>query len=208
MSDGFRYGLVYLLLNYLPKSLIHILPGKTPGNLRRNIQSINLFPPYWEFYYFNGMMKRNFIKTGAIFTLASLLFSSCLKSSVEDPIIIIDPPTWGNSTVWQEIQKKSSTTDWKTIANGNRLSVWWEYANTTRTTIIGAYNYDPSNLGISIDTAGYIQLKDNLLYYVNFTNNGIRDTTTVEYSNYGDTALVIRDTSVEPATEIRYKKIK
>lgn len=154
------------------------------------------------------MIKQNLIKTGVIMMLASLPFSSCLKSSVEDPIIIIDPPTWGNSTVWQEIEKKSNTTDWETISNGNRLSVWWEYADTTRTGITGAYHYDPSNLGISIDTAGYIQLKDNLLYYVNFTNNGILDTTTVEYANYGDTALVIRDTSVEPATEIRYKKIQ
>lgn len=153
-------------------------------------------------------MKQNFIKTGAIFTLTSLLFSSCLKSNVEEPIIIIDPPTWGNSTVWQETEKKSSTADWEIISNGNRLSVWWEYADSTRTGIIGAYHYDPSNLGISIDTAGYIQLKDDLLYYVNFTNDGARDTTTVEYSNYGDTALVIRNTSVQPVTEIRYRKIK
>lgn len=125
--------------------------------------------------------------------------------------IFMNTRVWPHVMVWEETERKRGTGEWKTVSSSNHLTIWWDYADTsrTKTRIYGAYMYDPVNLGIGIDTVGYIHLRDRLLLYINFTDDGSPDTTArVEYVNQGDTMLVIRNTSAEPVTEIRYRKIK
>jgi len=153
-------------------------------------------------------MKQNFLKTGALFSLIILTFSSCFKNDLEEPVIP-DPPSWSHSAIWVETERKRGTADWETLPSSNRLSLWWNYTDSSKKNMVGAYKYKPTNLGISIDTAGYMQVKNALLSLIAIKAGGIKDTTaTVEYLNYGDTALVIRNTAVVSITEIRYRKIK
>lgn len=154
-------------------------------------------------------MKLNFLKGSAFISLIALIFSSCLKDDLQEPIVITDPPMWySNSAVWEETERKSGAADWETVPSGNRLNLWWD-ADTIKASIVGAYKYNPTNFGIGIDSAGYIQIKDDLLSFITVRDGGYQDTTaTVEYLNYGDTSLVIRNTSVTPYTEIRYRKVK
>jgi len=154
-------------------------------------------------------MKRNFLKTGAFFSLIVLTFSSCFKDDLQEPIGP-DPSMWySNSAVWEETERKSGTADWETLLNGNHLNLLWDYRDASKTIIVGAYKYKPTNFGTGIDSVGYIQIKDGLLSFITVKDGGHLDTTaTVEYLNYGDTLLVIRDIAVVPVIEIRYKKIK
>ena len=153
-------------------------------------------------------MKQNFFKTGALFLLIVLTFSSCFKDDLQETVIP-DPPSWSHSATWVETERKRGTADWETLPSSNRLSLWWNYTDSSKKIMVGAYKYKPTNLGISIDTAGYMQVKNVLLSFISIKTGGIKDTTaTVEYLNYGDTSLVIRNKSVVPITEIRYRKIK
>lgn len=155
-------------------------------------------------------MKLNFLKGSAFISLIALIFSSCLKDDLQEPIVITDPPMWySNSAAWEETERKSGTADWEMLPGGNHLNLWWDYRDASKTIMVGAYKYKPTNFGIGIDTVGYIQIKDDLLSFIAIKAGGIKDTTaTVEYLIYGDTLLVLRNTSSVPVTEIRYKKIK
>ncbi|GAA4313203.1 hypothetical protein [Compostibacter hankyongensis] len=137
--------------------------------------------------------------------LTAALLSSCLKETAPDPIII-DPLTWTHSTAWVETEIKTGTAGWETVTNSNELTLWWDYADSSQTNINGAYHYYPENLGINIDTMGYMQTKDSSLLYINFASDGQKDSAQVQYLIDDDSSLVICNTSADPAIAIRFRK--
>ncbi|WP_205514314.1 hypothetical protein [Longitalea arenae] len=159
-------------------------------------------------------MKLRITQTVALFSMVLIFLSSCGKDGLQEPPIV-DPPTFSHIEVWEEAEMKSGSGNWEIIPDGNRLTVWWEFMEDLGTSIqnTGAYRYDPANLGISVDTAGNVQIKNNLLSFIFYKKDSIsqaiyRDTTNVQYFIVGDTSLVIRNASTQPAVEIKFRKVK
>jgi len=135
-----------------------------------------------------------------------LLLSSCLKDKDHHAKPIIDWPTYGYVANWNETAIKKGTADWETISDGNSLSLYLNYLDDSKKILAGQYKYDPTNLGLAIDTTGGVSLKDNSMIFVTIANDKFDTTAIASYKLVGDTLLILKDTAITPSIEIKYEK--
>jgi hypothetical protein len=147
------------------------------------------------------MMMR--IRSFLPLTLLILSFASCSKEDNDSNRIIIDPPTYAYLTIWKEIESRTETTNWVTLSNGNTLTIFSNSTDYSIKPAVGQYIYKAVNSQINIDSIGFVQQTDSLFHFISIH---YRDTTTLKYKIYGDSLLVINNSAVAPATEIKYRK--
>jgi len=156
-------------------------------------------------------MKKTFIKTTVAFYFSALLFSSCLKNEIEEPTLIIDPIETLVG-VWQETEKKIGDGEPELIKEGNQLRLW-SFAGNADANHDGKinqaqhYEYNPENLGISVDKAGAISFENGLISFINLRNGVSMDTVAIVKYDHDEETLTIWDTTVTPDVAIKLVKI-
>lgn len=140
--------------------------------------------------------------------LVVVCFTACIKS-VDEPILIIDPPVWSYSAVWIETSKGTEDATGFLIENGSELKMWWNQLQHNNTAYIGGtFQYNSRYFHAITDTAGYYSMSDSLLILYKFPDevSGKQDTTAVLKYFVRGTQLIIKDTTVTPAVEYMYQK--
>lgn len=151
-------------------------------------------------------------KVALLIVSVLFLFSCELDDRGNDGEIIVDPPTYGSVSVWNEIEVKYGTENADKIARGTELSL---FSNDSVIPKIGEYRYKKSNYFTDIDSVGYFIQKENLLYFISkqdsLASESLRaledmsgQAKTVKYE-INDDILVIQDTLKNPSLEIKFE---
>ena len=149
------------------------------------------------------------MKNYLLIFLSLFLFSSCLDSEENDHKPIIDPEMFGYLITWEEAEYKTSESmGWNSIDNRQELYFYTDH--------IDKENGLPNNGRIRYNSAININLKDNSaflrdsdffeFYYEAATQ--YTDTINLAYELLNDSIMIISDTTVTPAIQVKYKKVE
>lgn len=163
-------------------------------------------------------MKQKLTKTLAFFILIPLLFSACLKIERGDIYTpIVDPSSYSHLAIWKEIESKTKEGNWDTIMEGDTLLLFSNDADSLKSRR-GSYIYKHHLSANEIDTRGFFVQNDGFLLLISkkisdeqsplIYERSTGDAPTAEYKNLGDSLLLIKYISLDPAVEVKYQKIK
>jgi len=145
------------------------------------------------------------MKTYLTVVLFLLFLPACQEddNNISEPTI--DWETWGKVMIWTEIESKTGDSDWKKISNGENLTFFYNPSDDEPVLPgKGAYIYEPS-ININIKTKAHFERTDSSLLFLSYSITKA-DTTILAYRLYDSSTLVISDTTVKPAIEIKYRR--
>ncbi|PKQ60716.1 hypothetical protein BZG02_18515 [Labilibaculum filiforme] len=146
------------------------------------------------------------MKTYLTIILSLLFLSGCLKDDDNTPEITIDWETYGYVMNWTEVESKAGDSDWENIFEGqdltflsNSIDEELELPNN------GIILYAPSvNINIKNNTS--FERTDSTFVLYLYPDTAEADTISLAYKLSDSSTLVISDTTVSPATQIKYRR--
>jgi len=145
------------------------------------------------------------MKAYLIFVFLLLFLSACQKVESNIPEPTVDWESWGNVMIWTETESKTGDSDWKKISEGKNLTFF--YNPSVDQPVLperGAYNYKPS-ININIKVEAYFERTKSTLLFLTYSA-AKADTTILAYRLYDSSTLLIKDTTVTPIIEIKYRR--
>lgn len=138
--------------------------------------------------------------------LASLLLivSCSLENPNGNPELIIDPPTYGHLSVWKALEHREGSANWEPPVLADSLYLFSNSTDTVRPRN-GEYRYSSLNSKIGFGEWGAFIQKDSLMLFL--SNPNLTDTIVVAYTMDGDSLLILKNTSVSPKMEIKYRNV-
>ncbi|PKQ68174.1 hypothetical protein BZG01_05355 [Labilibaculum manganireducens] len=146
------------------------------------------------------------MKTYLTIILSLLFLSGCLKDDDNTPEITIDWETYDYVMNWTEVESKTGDSDWENIFEGqdltflsNSIDEELELPNN------GIILYAPSvNINIKNNTS--FERTDSTFVLYLYPDTTEADTISLAYKLSDSSTLVISDTTVSPATQIKYRR--
>lgn len=146
------------------------------------------------------------LKNYLTFVLLALFLSSCLKDNdaTEEPTI--DWEMFNYVLNWTEAGSKSGESEWENITDGQKLSFYTNFVDEELgLPDNGKILYQPS-VNTGIKNENYFERTDSTFVIYSSPLPGKVDTVIVTYKLVDSSTLVITDTTVSPAVEIKYKR--
>ncbi len=143
------------------------------------------------------------------FILSSfLLLSSCISIENDSDEITIDWETYSYVLNWTETGSKTGESDWVNISDGHQLSF---YSNSvdeeSGLSNNGKIIYEPS-VNTGIKNEDYFERIDSTFVIYSSPLPEEADTIIIAYSLTDNSTLLLTDTSVSPAIEIKYTRVE
>ncbi|WP_461630229.1 hypothetical protein [Labilibaculum euxinus] len=146
------------------------------------------------------------MKTYLTIILSLLFLSGCLKDDNNTPEITIDWDNYAYAMKWTEIGSKTGESDWQNISEGQNLTF---FTNSIDDELElpnhGIIQYKPSvNINIK-DKTIYSRTDSTFVLYL-YPDTTEADTIYLAYELSDSSTLVLSDTTVSPATQIKYRR--
>jgi outer membrane lipoprotein-sorting protein len=146
------------------------------------------------------------MKTYLIFILSLLFLSGCMIDDNNVPEPTIDWENYNYVMHWIETESKTGESDWKNISDGRKLTFYSSFVDEK----LGLPNngkvlYNPS-VGINIKNNASFLRTDSTLVFSSSPYTTAADTVILVYKLLDSSTLIISNTTVAPAIEIKYRR--